>query len=79
MTGVQPKVVLELTRAEALVLFEWLAKVDQAGRMPVEHPSEEQVLWRIEGQLESALTEPFSPDYKELLTAARKEVSGSQQ
>ena len=38
----------------------------------------EQVLWRLEGQLESALTEPLSPDYKELVAAARKEVRGSQ-
>lgn len=72
-------VLLRLTRAEAIVLFEWLARVDAAGNLPVEDPAEEQVLWRLEGQLESSLTEPLDPDYKQAVEAARKEVRGSQQ
>jgi hypothetical protein len=72
-------VYLRLTRAEALVLFEWLARVDAAKNLPVEDPAEEQVLWRLEGQLESALLEPLGPNYKEAVEAARKEVRGSQQ
>jgi hypothetical protein len=72
-------VLLRLTRAEALVLFEWLARVDAAGNLPVEDPSEEQVLWRLEGQLESNLIEPLGPNYKDAVEAARREVRGSQQ
>jgi hypothetical protein len=72
-------VVLRLTRAEALVLFEWLARVDAAGTLPIEDAAEEQVLWRVEGQLESTLTEPLGPDYKQVVEAARREVRSSQQ
>lgn len=70
---------IRLTRAEALVLFEWLAREDSDGKtLPVEHVAEERVFWRIEGQLENALSEPLSPHYKELLDAARKEVVNSE-
>ena len=68
-----------LTRAEALVLFEWLARLDASKALPVEDPSEELVLWRIEGQLESILDEPLGPEYKAAVEAARKEVRGAQQ
>ena len=69
---------LRLTRAEALVLFEWLAREDEAKNLPIDDPAEELVLWRIEGQLEGCLVEPLCPDYKELVEAARKEVRVSQ-
>ena len=71
----EKKVVLELSRAEALVLFEWLASHD--GTLPIEDPSEQDVLWRIEGALERALLEPLSPDYKTAVAAARKAVRES--
>lgn len=74
----QATVSLRLTRAEALVLFEWLARVDDAGNLPVEDPAEQQVLWRLEGQLESILLEPLAPNYREALEAARRQVRGSQ-
>jgi hypothetical protein len=74
------EIVIRLTRAEALVLFEWLAREDSDGKkIPVEHVAEERELWRIEGQLENTLAEPLSPQYKELLDAARKEVVGSEE
>lgn len=63
---------IELTAAEALVLFEWLASNEA---LPVQHPSEQTVLWRIEGQLEKALTEPLLPDYRESVDAARMAVA----
>jgi hypothetical protein len=71
------EVLLTLSKAEALVLFEWLASLDPL-QMPFGHPSEERVLWKVEGQLESILVEPFAPNYKELLSQARSTVeSGS--
>jgi hypothetical protein len=74
------EIVIRLTRAEALVLFEWLAREDADGKtLPVEHLAEERVFWRIEGQLENALAEPLSPQYKELLDAARNEVVRSEE
>jgi hypothetical protein len=68
------EVLLTLSKSEALVLFEWLASLD-ASQIPLfAHPSEEKVLWKIEGQLESVLPEPFAPNYRELLTQARRAV-----
>jgi hypothetical protein len=69
-----PDLTLALTRAEALVLFEWLAHLDQTCTMSFQHPAEERVLWRLEAQLESMLHEPFDPDYRERLSAARRRV-----
>ena len=71
-------VTLQLTRAEALVLFDWLARTDAAGKVPFEDPAEELALWRLEGQLESILTEPLDANYNEAVAAARKEVRGAQ-
>ncbi len=65
---------LRLSRAEALVLFEWLARVDGAGAIPTEHPAEELVMWQLEAQLEKLLHEQFLPTYGESLEAARREV-----
>ncbi len=70
------EVLLRLSPAEALVFFEWLARSDDAGSLPVEDPAEQQVLWRLEGQLEKTLSAPFAPNYRELLDAARREVRG---
>lgn len=68
---------LKLTRAEALVFFEWLARNDAAEALPCDDPSEQQVLWRLEGQLEKALVEPLRPDYVQLLAEARRKVNES--
>jgi hypothetical protein len=64
-------ITLKLSRAEAIVLFEWLASIESHG--PVfKHISQENVLARIEGQLESILVEPFAPNYKELVDEATR-------
>lgn len=71
----EKKIVVELSRAEALVLFEWLASHD--GTLLFEDPAEQDVLWRIEGALERALMEPLSPNYEASVAAARKAVRES--
>lgn len=68
-------VILELSRAEALVLFEWLTSHD--GGLPIDDPSEQTVLWRIEGALESGLPEVLASDYQDQLAAARKVLQES--
>ena len=68
-------VTLELSRAQALVLFEWLSREDGDKSLPVSDPSEQRVLWLIEGQLERTLVEPLDPKYAELLARARREVN----
>ena len=67
------RVTLTVSRAEALVLFELLTREEEPP-IRCEDEAEEMVLWRIQGQLEKLLTEPFSPVYAELLAAARKTV-----
>jgi hypothetical protein len=71
------EVLLRLTPAEALVLFEWLSRVDGGGQLTVEDPAETHVLWRLEGQLESCLSEPLAANYHEAVEAARREVCES--
>lgn len=45
------EVALTLTKAEALVLFEWLARVDKEGTLAFEHPAEQMVLWNFAGSV----------------------------
>ncbi len=65
------KVSLELTKEEALVLFEFLWRWNEEGKREVEDKSEEVVLNQIHGLLEKQLVEPFKDDYKKLLEDAR--------
>lgn len=72
--GRQP-VTLELSADEALVLFDWLAGTSQTGApVPFDDPAEQQVLWNLECALERILVEPFSTDYRSLLTSCRHAV-----
>ena len=66
-----------LSADEALVLFDMLARSGDAGSPVVEHPAEEQVLWRIEGALERQLVAPFDRDYAEQLAAAQTRITQS--
>jgi hypothetical protein len=68
---------LELTDDQALVLFEWLARLDERDAFPVEDPAEQQVLWCLHGQLEKALSQPFRTDYRELVAQARARVTAT--
>lgn len=74
MNADDKKITLKLTHAEALVLFEWVARTETSGSLPLEHEAEELVFWTIQGQLESILAEPFNPGYKDLVAAARERV-----
>lgn len=69
-------VTIKIRRDEAIVLFEWLARLDTFEKRAFEHPAEEKVLWCIEGQLESTLVEPLMANYKAILAEARKSVEG---
>jgi len=73
----QRDVSLMLTRAEALVLFEMLARNESDEVLAINEPAEQQVLWKLEGQLERTLTEPLQPDYEALLAEARRSVRAS--
>jgi len=65
---------IELTKAQALVLFEWLARDESKEGFKFEDKAELQMLWILEGKLEKVLIEPFADNYKELLAKARDKV-----
>jgi hypothetical protein len=77
MAQEEKQVMLQLTYAEALVLFEWLTRTDGSGSLPIEDPAEQQVLWKLEGSLERTLVEPLAANYQELVAEARRKVRES--
>jgi hypothetical protein len=62
-----------LSKKEALVLFEFLSrfKDSDSSELDIHDSSEEVVLWKILGILETNLAEPFARNYLEILEAAR--------
>ena len=70
----QDTITIELTKDEALVLFEFLANLDDKNATTFEDQAEQRVLWNIHCDLESILAEPFRPDYLEILKVARDKV-----
>ncbi len=66
---------IELTKDEALVLFEWLAKQSRAD-CPIAIDSVEQfALDCLLGKFEKNLVEPFNPNFLSILNDARKSLS----
>ena len=70
------KVVVELSSAEALVLFELLERWSESGAdsVVIEHQAEQRVLRDIGAALERTLPEPLRPDYLDVLAQARRAV-----
>ncbi|MDJ0663921.1 MAG: hypothetical protein QNJ75_05125 [Acidimicrobiia bacterium] len=68
---------IELTRAVALVLFEWLHSNEDAGTTPGD-TAERVALWNLSGALERVLVEPFNDDYDNLLKAAKTRLTPDQ-
>ena len=70
---------LVLTRDEAIVLLEFLARTLDDGngsrlREAVQHDGEIWALTRLQGYLECILPEPFRDDYGAVLEAARQRL-----
>lgn len=68
------KIHVELSRAEAIVLFEWVSRFNKDEHVRFEDQAEQRVLWDIEAMLESTLVEPFASNYDDLLAKARATV-----
>lgn len=68
-------IVINLTKDEALVFFEWIVRFNEN-----EHPSlfqdqaEERVLFDLESILEEVVIEVFDENYKKLLAVARGKI-----
>jgi hypothetical protein len=65
---------LELTRDEALVLFEYLTRTDEEDALTFVDQAEQRALWNLESLLQKQLRELFDPRYGELLKAARERL-----
>jgi hypothetical protein len=64
-------VTLELDKAAALVVFELLTASEGIGYDFVLSDSDKCALAQLQGSLESALVEPFSPNYQAVIDHAR--------
>lgn len=70
---------LTLTKDEALVLFDFLGRFNQADHTDIfEDQSEQKTLWILEGHLEKQLVELFKPDYKDIIKEARNKIRDGQ-
>lgn len=67
---------IEISKDEALVLFEWLHQLLEEKYNPVfRHTAEEIVVSNIIGALQSELIEPFDKNYVELVIKARERIN----
>lgn len=69
------KVNIELTKEEAIVLFEFLGRFnedDDSSRF--EDQAEQRVLWNIESSLEKKLSEPLRADFQDIVSKSRERL-----
>jgi hypothetical protein len=69
-----PGVQMNLSRDEAIVLFEFLSRYTDTARLSIEDQAEQRVLWDLCCILESQLHEPISPHYEQVLERSREVV-----
>ncbi|MBL8897878.1 MAG: hypothetical protein JNM84_09625 [Planctomycetes bacterium] len=69
------RVLLTLSKDEALVLFDWLSREEREGELPALDAAEVITLWRLHGALEKGMTEPFLSSYAERLAMARSRLT----
>ena len=74
MTDQSPEHNLPLTSAEALVLFDFVSRFSDTGKLELQDRAEAQALWNVCCLLEKQLVEPFDPNFASLLQAARDEL-----
>jgi hypothetical protein len=73
--GKDQSIILKVNKDEALVLSDFLSRFNEKNIEGVfQDQSEQKVLWILESQLEQILTEPFLPNYLEILSEARDRV-----
>ena len=65
---------IELTKDEAVVLFEFLSRFTQDDKLEIKNQSENRVLWDILSRLEEDMTEPLELNYKEILAQAQERL-----
>jgi hypothetical protein len=70
----QPKIAVDLTRAEAIVFVDFLMRFREEERLVVEHEAETQLLYDLCGMVEQLLPELFDPEWRSLVERARAAV-----
>ena len=71
---------IELTKEEAIVLFEFLARIsEKEDSIVFDDQSEQRVLWNIESILEKKLNDPFLLNYSEIVERARENVRNEEE
>lgn len=69
------EIIIKLDKDEALVLFDFLSRVNNKDLKEIfEDQAELKTLWILEGQLEKQLVEPFKPEYTEIIRDARNKI-----
>ena len=70
---------IEMRQEEAIVLFEYLARVHEKDVLEstFESQAEQIVLWNLQAIVEKKLTETFNKDYNKIVANARKTVLGN--
>lgn len=69
---------LQLSRNQAIVLFEFLSRFQESGGLTIHDQAEERLLWDLLASLERELGEPLLPEYRERLAEARERVKDEQ-
>lgn len=67
---------LTLSHDEALVFFEWLARLDEGETSHCYDSAEQHVMWILQAQLEKLLVEPFQENYHDVIESARRRIGG---
>lgn len=71
----QEEIALSLTKNEALVSFEFLARFNKKeGMDSFEDQAEQRVLWDLESMLEKQLSDPLRSDYRLIIQRAREPI-----
>ena len=65
------EVFLQLTKVEALVLFELVSRFSKTDDLEIQDLAEAQALWNLCCLLEKQLTEPFDPEFPVIQKTAR--------
>lgn len=65
---------IEISKDEALVLYDFLYRSNQNNTIVFEDQAEQRVLWNLQTELEKHLLEPSFPNYLELVEEARNRV-----
>ncbi len=64
---------LQLSKNEALVLQDWLGRFNEKEKTNVVvDEAEQRILWDMEAAFEKLLSEPFEPNYTELVKNAKE-------